>query len=184
MLRKNIFFGVHGNFIPHTPFMQYFNFACECGRFKEAEDFINKYSINLHEKHRDQVSKRCRAQLHIFNNNFNEALEMLKDYNSDDITEILDLKRLQSMIYYELCLYDNLDYAIDSTLKLIKANRFIADSIRNGIMLFFKYIKKLAEIRQKQKKTEAAVLLKKIQGGEYFILSYWLIYKLKEIEKQ
>jgi len=184
MLKKNIFFGVYGSFIPHTPFMRYVNSACECGRLDDAENFINKYSINLHERHRDQVSKRCLAQLYILKNNFNKALELLKDFKSDDITEILDLKRLHSIIYYELGLYDNLDYTVDSSVKMINANKFIPDNARNGAMLFFKYIKKLAGIRQKNAKAEAAVLVKNIQGGEYFLLCYWLINKLQEIEKQ
>jgi hypothetical protein len=164
--------------------MRYVNSACECGRLDDAENFINKYSINLHERHRDQVSKRCLAQLYILKNNFNKALELLKDFKSDDITEILDLKRLHSIIYYELGLYDNLDYTVDSSVKMINANKFIPDNARNGAMLFFKYIKKLAGIRQKNAKAEAAVLVKNIQGGEYFLLCYWLINKLQEIEKQ
>jgi len=180
MLEKNVFFGVYGTFIPHKPFIEYVNSACECDSLVKAGNFIEKYSGLLHPAKREHSVNRCLAVLSIIEGNPGLAIELVKNFQPKDIFDKIDLKRILCMAYYELGYEENLEYTILASLKMINDNKFVSDIRGRDYITFFKYIKKISNLTQTKNDDEFTLLKKELMGEKYFMFHFWIKDKIDQ----
>jgi len=150
------------------------------------EDFINKYSSELHEDHRNDMRNYSLSVLNFMKGNYLKALELIQTIRFELIFYKIDIRQLQLKIYYKLEYYEQLYSLIDSTLHFLSKNLEIRNEHKISLKNFTKYLKELVKFKTNpgQHKGEFDFLRKKILAEKYFGAKEWFIEEINILVKK
>ncbi|MBS1552655.1 MAG: hypothetical protein JST15_11380 [Bacteroidetes bacterium] len=180
IIEKNLF---TENFITNMFFLNVVKSGLKLGKSGWVENFIKKYSGLLTEKYRESTKELSFAFLHFEKKDFGTALSFASRVRYEDNYYNLEVRNLTARIYYETDSYEILTDFINSYRMYLSKNRALNIKDITSHTLFLSFTGKLLKIKELKKyhkldELEAQVLKKD------FINKYWILEKIKELEKE
>lgn len=157
--------------------------ASATGEYKWLEQFIEKYSDDLHDNHRGNMRAYSMAYLHFAKAEFEKALESILKIKYNLFLFKLDLKILQLKIYYELGYFEEGLSLVATTLSYLKSTDELAPFIKESVGEYAKCLKDLIRIRTnfKKNKDDLSSLRLRAQKILYPNLTVWLMDKIDAV---
>ena len=93
----------------------------------------------------------------------------------------MDLRILQSRIYYSLNWNIPLQSLLDTFKKTVHNNKYITDVRKEQYNKFIKYTNQLNNIRYKNDKAAAEAALDELDKGDYFTYKLWVVEEAKKL---
>ncbi len=159
------------------------NIVLVAGELKETEwlqNFLDKYSSQIHEDHRNDMKHYSYATLHFIREEYELSLEQIQKVRFELFLYKPDMRVLQLKIFYKLGYYDQFYSLTDSTMHYLRSNNDIREGFKESVRNLMKYIKELIKIRTNAAGKQDSDLLKKMISEETFLgQKPWL---LKEVD--
>ncbi|HRJ98827.1 MAG TPA: hypothetical protein PL089_04305 [Ignavibacteria bacterium] len=115
--------------------------------YEKLENFIQKYSSELHIEHRDNMYNFSFAHLNFIKGNFEKALEYTGKINYDIFIFKLDARILLMKIYYELSYFEQAYSLIDSITHFLRYTNEFSDIFKNHYNNFIKNFHRLLKLK-------------------------------------
>lgn len=149
--------------------------------FAWTEDFIEKYKNELSPDNKEVVISYSKARLCFMQGKFEEALIQLNSIKTiKHIQFKMPIRDLTLMIYYELLMYPQAHYQIDSYRHFLANNKASLSDIRfERINNFLKYYTRLVKASEKKSKNEANKIILELEKITNVLEKKWLIEKLE-----
>jgi len=150
------------------------------------EKFIEQYSPELHENHRDSMKNYSLAYLSFARSEFEKALDYILKIKYSLYLYKLDLKVLQLKIYYELGYYEEGLSLISTISSYLNESKEVNDISSRFFKVYIKCLRDLIKFRLNGNYKEIdlhniKVTLNQINDNG---LSGWLLLKVKEFENE
>ncbi len=171
------------SYMPYSLFNSYVVTACRLEEFEDAFEFIEKYTPSLSSENREGYYNYCMSFLENAKGNYEKSLEYLSKVRMDDMYMKMDVRILQSRIYYELLWHLPLQSLLDTFKKTVQNNKLMPEFRKTYYLLFIKYLNNLNNLKQKVDINKADDLKSQITADEFFPHKQWLIDKTDEILK-
>lgn len=141
------------------------------------ENFINKYSGEIHTDHRNDIVNFSFATLNFQKENYGAALDYIQKIRFEFFLYKVDVRILQLKICYKLGYYEQVYSVTDSTLHFLKTNNEISDEFKSSVRTFIKYIKEFVKLKLQSDlyDKEAGLIRKNILGEKNIIQKNWLL---------
>jgi len=156
--------------------------AAELKEFEWANNFIESYKDELRADYKEAVYCYCKAFIEAEKNNFEKSLNYLSTLKTDELYLKIDVKFLQTRLYYELNEYDVLNSTIDTTRHFLKNNKFIAENRKVQFSTFIKSLSALNNARLKKDEYKIKELKENILKAEDLQWKEWFVKKVEELE--
>ncbi|HFA51646.1 MAG TPA: hypothetical protein ENJ95_21745 [Bacteroidetes bacterium] len=176
-IKKNIFLenGVMSRFTYSNAIIN----ALNLNEFEWVENFIAGYSQFLEEKHRESYVLFYRARLHFERGQYDKAMPLFAQYDTDDTLMSLLAKTMLLKMYYELDEYNALDSLLDSMRAYIQRKKVMGyhKSVFKNLL---KYSRKLLKIMP----NDAAQIQKlktEIENADPIMERKWLLEQLDKM---
>jgi len=157
--------------------------ACE---FEWLENFIEKYSGELHIEYRENMYNFSYAHVNFAKGNFETALEYISKVSYDVFIFKIDVRILLLKTYYELSYVEQAYSLIDSTLHFLKSTSEFSDESKFEYRTFVQHIREILKLRFSEKTDPHLVsfLEKKIGEGSTNNAGQtdWLLLKIKDMK--
>ncbi len=155
--------------------------ATVANEFDWAENFIYEFEDKLDKKYKDNAVTFNLAQVNFARGNFNKVIEYLRDVEFDDMVYELRSKNTLIRTFYETKELSLLDSLLDSfNVLLNRKKRTIPDNRRKNYKSVIKFVKKLINVNQYDKK-KILKLKEEIENADNFPNKKWLIEKVNEL---
>lgn len=157
--------------------------ASSLGEYEWLGNFIEKYSGELQDNHRENMKSYSLAYLHYAKSEFDKALEHILKVKYNLFLFKLDLRILQLKTYYELEYYEEGLSLVSSSLEYIRNAKDLSPIIKTNIGDFFRSVRVLINIRLYPSGKEEVLddLKRKASGNLYPNLAEWLKMRAGEI---
>lgn len=163
-----------------------FKSACEVQEYEWAENFLNKFIVNIPEKDKANTINCCYGYMNYRKQNFTEALDCFAKTNFQWFILKMFVKTLTLRIYYENGMFDQAYSFIDSFRHYLNNDRKIVEYHKSTHNKFLKYLTSLIKIKSSVKSDSLALdeLKDKIDKMENnsFGVKKWLQRKVDEIK--
>lgn len=185
-LEQGIFKSVVETHFPPPAFASFVRDASEVKEFDWAESFIEAYKNKLEPVNYETVLNLSHSLIHFNKNEHEKALAFLNKIKPVKRWEFkFAVKELTLMVYYELSMFTQAYYLIDSFRHFITSmtKNFSSERIesRNN---FLKYFTGLLKLKENTGKKELNVIVKDLRNSQIIIFSRdWLISKANELKK-
>lgn len=164
----------HG-YMPNSFFSSIVVTASKLKKFDWLRKFIEEYKNEVHKDSRDAYYYYGLAYLENEEGNYEKALEALAKSKPEEVYLKMDLRILQSRIYFGLKWTLPLQSLLDTFKKTVNNNKFMTDMRKNQYLKFIKYTNQLNNIRYKEDKTAGSELLFELERDEYFAYKLWIL---------
>lgn len=178
-LKKNTYKN-HG-YMPNSFFSSMVVTASKLKRFEWLRNFIKDHKDEIHESSREAYYYYGMAYLENEEGNYEKALEYLAKSKPEEVYLKMDLRILQSRIYYGLNWTLPLQSLLDTFKKTVQNNKFMTDMRKTQYHKFIKYTNYLNNIRYKEDKPAALELLYELERDEYFAYKLWIVEEVKKL---
>lgn len=154
--------------------------ASATGEYKWLEQFIEEYTDDLHDNHRENMKAYSMAYLHFAKAEFENALEYILKIKYNLFLFKLDLKILQLKIYYELGYFEEALSLVATTLSYLKSTDELAPFIKQSIGEYVKCLREMIRIRTNPKTDNDDLSALRLRAQKIFYpnLSVWIIEKI------
>lgn len=163
----------HG-YMPNSFYSSMVVTASKLKKYKWLRNFINDYKDEIHKDSRDAYYYYGLAYLENEEGNFEKALEALAKSKPEEVYLKMDLRILQSRIYFGLKWILPLQSLLDTFKKTVQNNKFMTEMRKNQYLKFIKYTNQLNNIRYKEDKAACNELLFELERDEYFAYKLWI----------
>ncbi len=155
------------------------------GETKWLEEFIGKYTSELHIKHRENMKLFSNAFLNFSKKKYERSLEFISQIDLDIFVFKMDARILMLELFYELS-YNEQSYSLlDSTAHYIKDTRDFSDSTKVVCKNFLKNYRNLLRLRSSgANKTEVDQFEKTMAEDPLTIQREWLKQKSEELKRR
>ena len=170
----------HHGIMPSSFFTSFVVTACQLKEFDRLRKFISDYTDELHPDSREVYYYYSLAYLEYEQENFEKALEFLAKSKPEEVYLKMDLRILQSRIYYSLNWNIPLQSLLDTFKKTLQNNKYMTDSRKEQYNSFIRYTNQMNNIRYKNDRASADQMLDELKNNEYFTYKPWVV---KEAEK-
>lgn len=153
--------------------------ALNLGKFVWVDEFITSYSQFLEEKHRDNYVRFYRARLHFERKEYDKAMPMFAQYDTDDILMSLLAKTMLLKMYYELDEFGALDSLIDSMRAYIQRKKVMGYH-KTVFKNLLSYTKKLLKVFPNDKE-QIEKLKSEIESADPLMERKWLLEQLEKM---
>lgn len=116
-------------------------------KYEWLENFIVKYSPELHTKHRDNMKEYSIAYLLFAKGEYDRALEHILKVKYNLFLFKIDLKLLQAKIYYELNYIEEGMSLVSAALNYLSNSKEFPDTFKLSIVNFFKCMRELLRLK-------------------------------------
>ena len=164
----------HG-YMPNSFYSSTVVTASKLKKFDWLRKFINDYRNELHEGSREAYYYYGMSYLENEEGNYEKALEYLAKSKPEEVYLKMDLRILQSRIYYSLEWTIPLQSLLDTFKKTVQNNKFMTDLRKNQYLKFIKYTNQLNNVRHKEDKIAAEELCMDLEKDEYFAYKLWIV---------
>lgn len=173
---------IHG-YMPSSFFSSTVVTASKLKRYDWLRKFIEDYKIELHEDSREAYYYYGMSYLENEEGNYEKALEYLAKSKPEEVYLKMDLRILQSRIYYSLVWTLPLQSLLDTFKKTVQNNKFMTDLRKDHYLKFIKYTNQLNNVRHKEDKIAAEELYMDLEKDEYFTYKLWVVEESSKLLK-
>lgn len=161
--------------MPNSFFSSFVVTAGKLKKFEWLRKFIIDYKDELNEQSKEAYYFYSMSFLENEEGNFVKALEYLAKSKPEEVYLKMDLRILQCRIYYSLAWNIPLQSLLDTFKKTVQNNKYITDLRKVQYYKFIKYTNQLNNIRYKDDKASADVLLDELKHDEFFAYKIWVV---------
>ncbi|MEZ4931011.1 MAG: hypothetical protein R2788_02620 [Saprospiraceae bacterium] len=176
-MRKKIF--LENGILSRFTFGNAISIALNLNEFKWVENFILNNNLYLEEKHRNNYVRFYRARLHFERKEYDKAMPMFAQYDTDDILMSLLAKTMLLKMYYELDEFGALDSLIDSMRAYIQRKKVMGyhKAVFKNLLT---YTKKLLKVFPNDKE-QIEKLKSEIESADPLMERKWLLEQLEKM---
>lgn len=155
------------------------------GEYQWLERFIEKYSAELHEHHRENMKIFSMAYLSFSRSDFGKALEYILQIKYNLFLFKLDVKILQLKIYYELGYHEEGLSLVSATLNYLSNSKEVSSIGKEAIGAFAKCVRDLIRIKSNGIAKDDDLYKLKISAEKisFIGLAEWLSEKVRQMKK-
>jgi len=182
-LIRNGYILTNGKISPTT----YINVAVTALRNEEynwAQDFISEYAKFLPSSQRENLPKYQLSRVYFYKKEFGKVIELLRDFEMEDVIDNLQAKSLLLQTYYELKEIDALDSLLKSLKTYIVRHKEIDPGRRKNYKNLIKLITQLMSIIPGNQKKIDKLRLTISEMKGIAANREWLEEKIQELEKR
>ncbi|MEO8664669.1 MAG: hypothetical protein ABI462_04155 [Ignavibacteria bacterium] len=153
--------------------------------FDWLEKFIEQYSPELHENHRESMKVYSLAHLSFARSDFEKALEYILKIKYNLWLYKLDMKILQLRIYYELGYHEEALSLISTIVSYLNESKEVSKVSKEYTNVFIKCLRDLIKLRSNggHKESELHEMNVTLNHMSDTGLSRWLLEKVKELRE-
>jgi len=155
--------------------------ACRLKEFDWVREFLEKYKKDLPKDLRDSTYYYALAFMEYELQNHEKALEHLAKVKGEDLYLKMDIRILQSRIYYSLVWNMPLQSLLDTFRKTVQNNKHMKEDRKEHYLKFIKYLHQMNNGRYKEDKAGLRELLAELQKEDYFPHKIWLDEELAKL---
>ncbi len=157
--------------------------ACRCNEYDWALNFVEEYKSHLAPEYRRSAYSFNKARIHMNMHNYEEAVDMLRDVEYEDVTYNINSKLMLMHAFYELDEYDVLESTIKAFKVFLRRRRNISKSRKANFtdhcdVLY--HIIKASERRDPKRLFQASKIL---DNNPAIPNKFWLRERIDEIGK-
>ena len=184
-IEKDVYKTQKEKYMPLYAFRNTLISALEHKDYKWAEEFVKGYNDKLKPANRENMTNFSMALLLFEKGLFEESLDYLSGVKYETFLLKKDIKILLMQLYYELQLFDQAYYMIDTTSKYFKNTDEMSEDARVNNINFLKYYSQLLKLNNDPDPLTAEMTLKKIKKNPETIESWdWISSKYGELLKR
>lgn len=148
-----------------------------------TKKFINEYLDELEPKYKNTLFNYGMAKVEFAKNNFDKALSHINLVTQDQLIYKIEMKNIQSKIYYETNSIEPLFSLLDTYLHMVNNSDIMNTLLLKRHENYIKYLRAIARFRTGNKPVnELIVLLKDVEKQKYLNSKGWLIRKITELK--
>lgn len=147
------------------------------GRFDETEQFVNEFRPFLDPQHRDANAAFNLARLAFERGQYDQALELLRQTDYDELLLNLAAKALLLKVYFELGAYDALNSHIDAMSNFVRRKKELGYH-RDHYLNLCRLTRKMLSLRPDDQ-AGRGLLLGEVESTSKLASRDWLIQRLK-----
>ena len=166
--------------IPRFAFANIVTFACRSKDWDWAEDFVKEYYKLLEHQYREGLYNFSLGRIYYERKNYDNALGFLNKAESNDVLIMLNVKALQTRIYYEITEMSLLHSHLNAFKIYLKRHKEIGYH-KTHYINFVKYTLKLLNINIKNKEV-VEKLETNIRNEQYLYEKKWLLAQLEALK--
>jgi tetratricopeptide (TPR) repeat protein len=155
--------------------------ACRLGEFDWVRNFLEKYKKDLPKDLRDSTYYYGLAFMEYELENYEKALEHLAKVKGEDLYLKMDIRILQSRIYYSLVWNMPLQSLLDTFRKTVQNNKHMKEDRKEHYLKFIKYLHQMNNGRYKEDISGLMELRAELQKEDYFPHKIWLDEELAKL---
>ena len=171
----------HQKFIPNENYRYMLHSALNVSEYDWAEDFIGKYTPMLEPNQRSTMKFFSLALLEFKRKNFEKSLEHLIKVKHDTPFLKFGIRQLNFMLFFELGLYEEARYFLDTTQKYYYNTKELSPSVKARGENFIKYFKLLLRYSDKKDIEQIGMNFNKLQAESAISDKDWLLSKFEGI---
>jgi hypothetical protein len=154
--------------------------ALDIREYDWAEKFIRDYTVEIKPSNRENLMNYCVAMLEFDRENFDKSLEHLSTVKYDGFYYKTDVRFLLMLLYYELKLFEEAHYMLDTTKKYLKTSSDFNEDDRSLYTNFVSHYGKLLKYHDNPDKLSIEMELEIVKNeNEIIEYSDWFIKKFK-----
>lgn len=169
-----------GNQISKGLFNNIINSALNAGEIKWAEDFIRNYSEKLSTEIRTETVTFANAEIYFKKKENGKVLKILSKVSFTEQNDKISARILTAQAFYELNEMETLLNYIDSSIHFMNKGISLTENRKEYFIQFFKILKKIILLNNKQDVLLCEILKKNINSKET-AEKLWLIEKINEV---
>lgn len=147
--------------------------------YKESEEYIHKYGQFIAKEYQENYIKFSLAKLHFERRNYEEAMELVHQYEFKDPLVNLNAKTMLLKMYYELSEFKALESLLESMRAYLQRKKQLGNRL-NGYKNIVRYTKKLIKVNPYNKE-HVAKLRKEIEEATPLTEKTWLLKQLDQL---
>ena len=182
MLERRYYTNSSNKYISQDLFRNIFQTAFRINKLTWAEEFIIKYSRELHPQDRDSMYYYCYSYIFFENGNLDKALEFILKIKQDYFALKIDIKILLLKIYYEHEMYEQIYNQLDSFKHFISNHELILPGKKEKIRDFINLYERVLKARLNEDKDSAVFLCNELSAKEDKQFFGWLALKAERLK--
>lgn len=180
-LKKKTYY--QNGYMPNSFFSSFVVTASKVKKIDWIRKFIEKYKHEIHEDSREAYFYYALSFIENEDGNYEKALEYLAKSKPEEVYLKMDLRILQSRIYYSLVWNIPLQSLLDTFKKTVQNNKYITDIRKDQYFKFIKYTNQLNNIRYKNDKAAADAVIDELRKDDYFAYKLWVVDEAEKLAK-
>lgn len=176
-MKKDIF--LENGVLSRFTFGNAISIALNLKEFEWVENMMAHYSLKLEEKHRKNYVLFYRARLHFERKEYDRAMPLFAQYETDDTLMSLHAKTMLLKMYYELDEYAALDSLLESMRTYIQRKKVMGYH-KTVFKNLLTYTKKLLKVFPGDKE-QVEKLKSEIQSADPIMDRKWLLEQLDNL---
>lgn len=153
------------------------NMSASIDKLEWLENFIDKYSHELHSDQQNDMRNYSLAVLNLAKENYSEALSFIQKISMELFLYKIDIRFLLLRLYYKMEYYDQVFSTIDSSLHFLKTSEEFSDLQKQSMKNFIRYLKELIKLKFSggSISSEIDFLKQNIISEKYLSQRMWLL---------
>jgi len=143
-------------------------------------NFIHDYQKFLEEEYRESYVSFCLSSLYFRQGDYKKAMQLLAQYEQDDVLLNLNSKVMLIRMYYELDEINALESLLGSTKVYLRRKKGVSEGYRVAYSNIIKYTQKLLRVNPYDKEKKAK-LREEIQAANPLIEKQWFLERLEQL---
>ncbi len=181
ILQHDAYAFVRGGNMPLSIFITMITIGIACNEIAWTTEFIEKYTEELNEKHREKLYNYAMAELSYAKNEPGNALRFASKIEYEGFIMKHEVNILKLKIYYDENDFVSLQYQLDTYKKLVEGNKFVGKQQYEIYTGFLRNYSELVKIKENNDKISAGTLLNKLRSSKNLISKEWLEKKASEL---
>jgi len=141
--------------------------------------FIQKHAVLLPPEIRENIVLICKAQLAKSKGNLGEVIDLLQDFEFNNVYDNLTSRSLLMRCYYELGEMHTLTFFIESFTKFVNRNKSLSGEVKLAVLNMIKFTKFLCNAKYQKESKEK--LKTKLDNLSPIYAKKWLLKQIEEL---
>lgn len=152
----------------------------ELKEFDWMKEFMEKYRNELDKQHRDAVYHYCLAYVAENEGNYESGLENLSKVKTDELYLKIDIKLLQSKLFFMLNWQVPLSSLLETFKRTLINNKLMPEKRKVLYLKFIKYLNKMNNLRDNPDEIKIAEIRDEIIRDDFFVQKNWIIKRIDD----
>lgn len=149
--------------------------------YEWLDKFIDKYTCRLKPEYRNNMMSLAKAHIHYSKREYESALRQISKVQYDYFIYKMDVKNMMLKIYYELGLFDQALFLIDTYRHYLNSTEDLNEYYKEAYSNFLNFYNKLLKSKMAGNLSESNLIMRDIEAVETIHSRKWLLSKANEL---
>jgi hypothetical protein len=155
--------------------------GCRLKEYDWVRSFIEEYKKELKKDTREAMYYFAMSFLENDLENYEKALECLAKSKAEELYLKMDIRLLQSRIYYSLVWNLPLQSLLDTFKRTVQNNKHMKENRKQQYLIFIRFLNQLNNLRYKEDTRGINELKYELEKTDYFPHKIWLLDEVKKL---